>query len=215
MARPRFSTLIAVSAAGALGVGASLLGYHLIRADVTESVYRQRLEDVAQHYEALREQYNEAVRRTAVTELLVHDGHLSVRLRNAEGIIREIPTDFDPRNEIYVDYAIVDGRLWIRRVFDALTPPSKGLIIDPRLANLDWDDEGATFGKAVYRSLSDGRWVVTVSGDGSLGLRMAGEEPADLASPVRIGTYEEIDAELREDIANIGPTDVWREFWGD
>lgn len=215
MARPRLTTLLATSAAGALGVGAALLGYHLIRAEVTESVYRQRLEDVASQYESLREQYNDAVRRTAVTELLVHDGHLSVRIRNAAGVIKEIPTDFDPRNEIYVDYAIVDGRLWIRRVFDALTPPSKGLIIDPELAEIDWEGERATFGKAVYRSLGDGRWVVTASGDGSLGLMLAGDEPTVLSAPVPIGSFEEIHSELRDEIANIGPSDVWREFWGD
>ncbi len=215
MSRPRFSTMLAFTAAGALGVGASLLGYHLIRADLAEGVYRQRLEDIAGRYENLREQYNEAVRRTAVTELLVRDGKLSVRICNAAGVVHEIPTDYDPAGEIYVDYAIVDGRLWIRRVFDAQTPPSHGLLVDPVLANVDWDGGGATFGKAVYRSLSEGRWVVSVSGDGSLDLRQAGDEPAVLAPPPRLGSFDEIDSELRRKLDDIGPGDVWSEFWGD
>lgn len=215
MARPRLSRIFTTSAVAALGTGAALLGYHLIRADLSESVYRQRLEEIARQYESLRDRYNEAVRRTAVTELLVRDGRLSVRIRNAAGVIREIPTDFDPRNEIYVDYAIVDGRLWIRRVFDALTPPSRGVIIDPELAQIEWDGERATFGKAVYRSLGEGRWVVTASGDGSLGLMLAGDEPTVLSPPVAIGRFEEIDAELRGRIAEIGPYDIWRQLWGD
>ncbi|MCL4221108.1 MAG: hypothetical protein KJZ65_07035 [Phycisphaerales bacterium] len=214
MARPRFSTMLAFTAAGALGVGASLLGYHLIRADVAESVYRQRLEDIAGRYESLREQYNEAVRRTAVTELLVRDGRLSVRICNAAGVVKEIPTDFNPAGEIYVDYAIVDGRLWIRRVFDAQTPPARGLLVDPSLANIDWDGGSATFGKAVYRSLGEGRWVVSASGDGSLELRQAGKEPAVLSPPPRLGTFDEIDSELRRRLDDIGPGDVWKQFWG-
>lgn len=214
MARPRFSTMLAFTAAGALGVGASLLGYHLIRADVAEGVYRQRLQDIAGRYENLREQYNEAVRRTAVTELLVRDGRLSVRICNAAGVVHEIPTDFNPSGEIYVDYAIVDGRLWIRRVFDAQTPPARGLLVDPALADINWDGGGATFGKAVYRSLGEGRWVVSVSGDGSLELRQAGNEPAVLSPPPRLGTFDEIDSELRRRLHDIGPGDVWKQFWG-
>lgn len=214
MARLRFSTMLAFTAAGALGVGSSLLGYHLIRADVAEGVYRQRLEDIAGRYESLRGQYNEAVRRTAVTELLVREGRLSVRICNAGGVVKEIPTEFNPAGEIYVDYAIVDGRLWIRRVFDAQTPPARGLLVDPSLANIDWDGASATFGKAVYRSLGEGRWVVSVSGDGSLDLRQAGHEPAVLSPPPRLGTFDEIDSELRRRLDDIGPGDVWKQFWG-
>lgn len=215
MPRPQVTTLLALTAAVGLGVGATLMGYHLVRANLTETVYRERLEDVASRYESLRGQYNSAVRRTAVTELVVKDNELTVRIRNAAGVIRDIPTDYDPRNEIYVDYAIVDGRLWIRRVFDALTPPSRGLVIDPELAGIEWDDERATFGKAVYRSLGEGRWVVSASGDGSLGLRHAGDEDIDLVEPPRLGTYSELESELNDEIANIGPADIWRELWND
>jgi len=216
MPRPRLTTILTLSAATMLGAGTALLGYHLIRANITESVYRARLEDVAERYESLREQYNAAVRRTAVTELVVTDNRLTVRIRNAAGTIRDIPTEYDPRREIYVDYVIVDGRLWIRRVFDALTPPSSALVIDPALAGVDWSGDRATFGKAVYRALGEGRWVVTASGDGSLGLRLADEnESVLLVEPPHLGTFKEMDSELRDEIANIGPADIWRELWHD
>jgi hypothetical protein len=203
-----------LGAVGLLGSGALLLGYQLVRADLAEAVYRERLEGLASEYETLRGRYNDAVRRTAVTELVVEQGTLLVRVRNAQGVIEDIETPYDPGREIFVDYAIVDGRLWIRRVFDALTPPSKGLLIDPSLADVDWDEEGATFGKAVYRSLTEGRWVVTVSGDGSLGLMQAGLEPVRLSAPVALGSFEEMDAELRGRIAEIGMGDIWRQLWG-
>ena len=48
-------------------------------------VYRERLAAVASDYEELRGRFNEAVRRTAVTELVVENGALSVAIRNAGG----------------------------------------------------------------------------------------------------------------------------------
>lgn len=215
MPRPKVTTLLSLTAAAGFGIAAALLAYHLTRAGITESVYRDRLEDIASRYESLRDQYNDAVRRTTITELIVTDNRLSVRIRDASGIIREIPTRYDPRNEIYVDYAIIDGRLWIRRVFDALTPPAEGTIIDPQLAGITWDGDRATFGKAVYRSLDEGRWVVAVSGDGSLGLGPALGPVNTLAMPPALGTFDEMNQQLKDDIANIGPSDIWREFWKD
>jgi len=215
MPRPRVTTVLALTAAAGFGIGAATLAYFMVRANITESVYRQRLEEVAARYENLRTQYNDAVRRTAVTELVVADGHLSVRIRNAAGIIEDIPTDYDPHSEIFVDYAIVDGRLWIRRVFDALTPPSRGLLIEPELVGIDWDDDNADFGKAVYRSLGEGRWVITASGDGSLALRPAEDDPVNLEAPPTLGTYEEMNEQLEGEIANISPADIWHALWND
>ena len=112
-----------VSAALLVSGMAGVFGYRYLRADVEAEVYRDRLRALAEEYESLRGTYNEAVRRTAVTELLVHDGRLRVRVRSVAGVLREIETPFDPRQEVYVDYVVMDGRLWIRRVFDAWTPP--------------------------------------------------------------------------------------------
>jgi hypothetical protein len=209
-------------------VGVGAIGYRFFRADVAARVYRERLAQLARDYESLRATYNEAVRRTAVTELVVRGSTLSVRIRSDLGVIEEIHTPFDPRREVYVDYAVIDGRLWIRRVFDDRTAPGVGLLIDPRLASIDWDEgsdgaaeragagttgagEGPLYGKAIYRSLGEGRWVVSVTGDGSLGLARAGDaDDVILASAPRIRDYEQMRAELDARIEAIGMGEVWR-----
>jgi hypothetical protein len=195
-----------------------------MRADVVASIYKQRLGELAGEYESLRSQYNEAVRRTAVTELVVNEGTLCVRVRTVAGVVETFETPFDPRGEIYCDYVVRDGRVFIRRVFDDRTPPSAGVVIDPKLAEIDWStmaphDEQAV-GKAVYRSLSDGRWVVTVTGDGALGLRRIGDADGALADdlglehapPIR--RFEEIEARVRAEAESIGWREVWRALVG-
>jgi len=172
------------------------LSYHYLTARSEGEVYREKLEDAQKQvaslshafeqlrftHEQLRATYNEAVAKTAVTELVVEDGTLCVNIRTAEGVDRSIPTPFDPRKEIYVDYVVLDGRLWIRRVFDHDTPPGQALVIDPKRGDIDWSDPRLTYGNAVYRSLSEGRWIVTVTGDGSLGL-VKSDKPAPALSP--------------------------------
>lgn len=202
---------------------AALLGYRYVRADVASRIYERRLEELALDYQQLVDVYNEAVRRSAVTELIVKDNTLSVRVRTVEGQTRLIPTSYDPRGEIYVDFVVIDGRLWIRRIFDAKTAPGEGLVIDPAIASIAWNadgslksgDEGAraSVGKAVYRALSEGTWVVSVSGDGSLGLSRLdpGSEPRLVARP-QIKNYEQLRAEATERASRLSATDVWREF---
>jgi len=186
-------------------------GYRLVRSDVEAAVYRSRLEEVARDYGVLRESYNEAIRRTAVTELRVERGVLSVAIRNAVGDVRVIETPYDPSREIYVDYAILDGRLWIRRVFDAATPPEEGLLIDPELADVDWDADPDGYGKAAYRSLAEGRWVVTATGDGSLGLgRRRSGDAAELAPPPPVRTYEPMERAVDQQLGAIEPREAVR-----
>ena len=69
-------------------------------------------------------------------------------------------------------------------------------------------------GKAVYRRLHDGRWIVTVSGDGSLGLAHLdpGEPEPELAPPPPVKSYEQVEAELGARIERIGPAQVLRRF---
>ncbi len=153
--------------------GAGVLGYRYVRADIAAEVYRERLEALSADYAALRDGYNQLAQRTAITELVVENGTLGVRVRSALGVLKEIETPFDPDNEVYVDFVVLDGRVWIRRVFDAKTPPSEAMVIDPGLAWIDWNAPGAAYGKAVYRRLDEGSWVVSVSGAGVLGLAKA------------------------------------------
>ena len=186
-------------------------GYRLLRSDIEASVYRSRLEEVARDYELLRESYNEAIRRTAVTELRVEQGVLSVAIRNALGDVRIIDTPYDPSREIYVDYAILDGRLWIRRIFDATTPPEEGLLVDPNLADVDWSTDPDGYGKAAYRSLAEGRWVVTATGDGSLGLgRRRSGDAAKLAPPPPVHTYEPLERVVDRQLGAIEPREALR-----
>lgn len=202
-----FNRIVTLTVLGLLLAGGLTMGYRSVANKVAADVYRQRLVQMAEQYEELRDTYNDVVRRTAVTELIVHDGQLSVAVRTAEGIEREIPTSLDPSGEIYVDFVIIDGRLWIRRVFDSATPPVNGQVIDPSLVSVDWSDD-ARVGKAVYRSLDEGRWLVTVTGNGSLGLERAESEYTPLSPPPHVSSPEELkDADSR--VSGIGAGDVW------
>src|SRR5690606_19499101 len=109
-----------------LTVAGAMVGYRLVESKITADIYRDRLVTLSEDYETLRRTYNEAVRRTAVTELLVEGDTVCVVIRTAAGVLRKIATPYSPDSEVYVDYVVVDGRLWIRRVFDAHTPPEQG-----------------------------------------------------------------------------------------
>ena len=180
-------TLGLIAALGA----ASLVGWQFVRSQQRAEVYHERLVELKNDYEQLRHLYNEAVTRTAVTELIVHEGKLAVQVRTVEGVQKRVETPYDPAREIYVDYVVVDGRLWIRRVFDARTAPEEALVIDPLWGEVDWSSPAAAHGKAVYRRLEEGRWVVTVTGDGSLGLaRCDGESDYTLTTPPPVRAFE-------------------------
>lgn len=215
MGRPSVVTVlgvVALAAAVMLGLSVTL---RLTRAQVRADVYRAKLEELARDYSALAEQYNTAVRRTAVTELVVADGQLSVRIRDAAGRERVIPTPFDPSDEIYADFVVLDGRLWLRRIFDRRTAPSDALVIDPAVDEVDWDRPGAGVGKTVYRSLAEGVWTVTVTGDGSLGLERAVESRRrPLAHAPEVREFEELVREAEQLQPSVGPLDVLRAMFG-
>lgn len=210
-----------VGLGGATVVGT---GVELVRSRAAAGVYRQRLAELRDDHVALVGRYNDAVRRTAVTELVVRApledpepgsiprDRLSVRVRSVEGVEREIATDFDPDSEIYVDFAIIDGRVLIRRLFDEHTPPSEGLLIDASLGDVDWSDQRATLGKAVYRSLDRGRWTISVNGSGSIDLAWSGEPddpPAALEAVAVVDSFDEIEAEIADVEARIGIGELW------
>lgn len=185
-----------------------LLGFLWVKEEVTSSIYRDKLETLAAEYAALSQHYNEAVRRSAITELEVTEDSLNILIRTADGDVRRIQTPFDPRREIYVDYLVGQGRIWIRRIFDESTPPDEALIIDPVWADVAWDTAPVNYGKAIYRSLQPGIWSIQVSGNGALSLERAPQSRVDLliaAPPVR--TFEEIQLELEAEVQSLGPGD--------
>lgn len=197
-------------------VAAGLFGYSLLRADLAADVYLDRLQTLASDYETLRGTFNEAITKTAVTELVVEEGKLFVHVRNATGDVQVLETPYDPRGEIYVDFVVVNGRLLIRRLFDEKTRPADAMVIDERLADVDWAAEESRLGKAVYRALDDGRWVITVTTNGSLDLARAPEgESFDLVSAPPVREYDQIREEAAHEIEEIGPGDVIRRvFYG-
>ena len=190
------------------------VGYRWASMQVELDIYRERLAGLSNEYESLRAMYNQAVRKTAVTELIVKDGRVSLAIRTIRGVDRVIDTPFDPSQEIYCDYALLDGRLWIRRVYDARTPPSKGLVIDDSLEQVDWNNPAARYGKAVYRSLSEGRWIVTVTGDGSLGLAKSDTNTnVTLAGPPPVRDYDQIDKQIDEEMSRVTVGDVLKRIF--
>ncbi len=195
---------------------ALLYGVQLARTSAEREIYRDRIRAIADQYEELRGLYNDAVRKTAVTELLVDQGRVTVRVRTAEGFVREIETPYDASREIYLDYAVLNGRVWIRRVFDDATAPSEATIIDPKIAQIGWDPDGAEVGKAVYRSLSDGRWVVSVTGNGSMGLVKLPEHAPEVelaAAPAAI-EFEEVDEQIKAELEKVGLGDLLKRATG-
>jgi hypothetical protein len=201
--------ILSVALVGVLAI-AGAAGYRLAVSHVATDVYRDRLSALGKQYDTLRDDYNQAVRKTAVTELLIEDGQLNVIVRSRDGVLETLETPFDPASEIYVDYAVIDGRLWIRRVFNDNTPPREGVTVDPDMVNVNWESVSAAHGKAVYRSLGEGRWRITVTGDGSLGLAKAsdsGTAPALERAP-QLREFEPVEETVDRRLEEIG----WREL---
>lgn len=186
----------------------SVVGMRFAKSDAANQVYQSRLRDLSTDYESLATQYNQAVRQTAITELVVKDRSITVQIRTIEGTAETIETSCDADKEIYVDFALIEGRLWIRRVFDADTPPSQATIINPKLANVDWSADGALVGQAVYRQLDEGRWVVNAAGDGALALtKVPDDQVVNLSPPPTIKAYEEIQSQVDEELDKV----TWRD----
>lgn len=211
MKLPSLTRLWSLSLLTLLTAVAGYLTFRMARSEVAAGLYRAKLQTLAHEYESLRTTYNDAVRKAAVTELVVKGGTLCVAVRDASGERRTIDTPFDPSREIYVDYALIEGRLLIRRVFDERTPPADGLVIDGALAGVDWNAPGASHGKAVYRTLGEGRWVINVTGNGSLGLvRLESDSATELVAAPPVKDFTQAVAEADADVGDIGFTDVLR-----
>jgi hypothetical protein len=179
------------------------------RARLSAAVYARRLEALCADYERLRQDYNRAVSRTAVTELRVSEGAVKVIVRTADGATREFATACRPDREVYADYVVLDGRLWIRRVFDADTAPAAGTLIDPALAGVPWAADESTVGKAVYRKLAEGRWLVTVTGNGSLGLERAPRDAVVQLSPAPpVADFAAVQRDLKQAQASVSWTEL-------
>ncbi len=208
-------TITGFAIIAAVGV-VSVVGLRFAKADAANTVYQTRLRDLSTNYESLRTQYNQAVRQTAITELIVKDRKITVAVRTIEGTAETIETSCNADKEIYVDFALIEGRLWIRRVFDSDTPPSQATIINPKIAEIDWDNESALVGQAVYRHLDEGRWIVNAAGDGALALtKVSEDEIVNLSPPPTIKAYDEIQVQVDQELEKITWRDVFASVLGD
>lgn len=208
-------TLTASAIVAAIGV-VGLVGLRFAKADAANQVYQSRIKDLSGEYQSLANQYNQAVRQTAITELVVKDRAVTVQVRTIEGTQEIIETSCNADKEIYVDFALIEGRLWIRRVFDSDTPPSQATIINPKLADIDWDAQGALVGQAVYRQLDEGRWVVNAAGDGALALtKIPDDQIVSLSPPPTIQAFDEIQVEVDQELDKITWRDVFASVIGD
>jgi len=208
-------TITGFAIIAAVGV-VSIVGLRFAKADAANQVYQSRLRQLSTDYQSLASHYNEAVRQTAITELVVKDRKISVQIRTIEGTDETIETACNADKEIYVDFALIDGRLWIRRVFDADTPPSQATIINPKLAKVNWDNESALVGQAVYRQLDEGRWVVHAGGDGALALtKVDADQLITLSPPPTIKGFDEIQSQVDDEIEKVTWRDVLASVLGD
>lgn len=195
---------------GILTFAISMGGYFWLREGVTSSIYRAKLDALAADYMELTKQYNEAIKRTAVTELEVTEKTVAIIIRTADGEIQKLDTPFNPAREIYVDYVVGNGRIWIRRIFDSFTRPDEAMVIDPVWEDIDWATANLDYGKAVYRALEPGIWAIQVSGNGSLSLEKSElSVRANLEAAPRIRSYDELHAEVQQEVREIGPKDIW------
>lgn len=196
-----------------LTVAIVLGGYFWMREEITSRIYRDKLDALASQYSALADQYNNAIRQSAITELEVTADSVAILIRTADGSVRRIPTPFRPDNELYVDYIVGNGRIWIRRVFDSSTSPGEAMVIDPVWTEVDWQSPEFSYGKAIYRTLQPGIWSIEVNGSGALTLeRVDSSRVAVLQASPEIRTYEEMQIALDTEIRSIGLKDVWNLF---
>lgn len=199
-----------------LGVAlAALAGYHWAKANVAQDIYRDRLTVLQQDYQKLAEQYNQAVTPRPVTELLVEDQTVCVIVRMGDGQVQRFPTQFNAwDNELFVDYALIDGRLLIRRVFDQNTAPGseQAIVIDPDLVEVQWDAPGALHGQAIYRNrMADGRWVISATQNGALGLtQIDDDQEVKLIARPTVKDFAPVDEQAHAAVDSIGVGDVWQ-----
>lgn len=206
----RVTTLLSI----VLLAGAGFLGYQVLRNGVAADVYHDRLVELNDDHHELIEQYNQAVTRTAVTELVVKDGTVCVNVRTADGQVDEHPVDADPAHEIYVDYVVKGNRLLIRRVFDSRSAPDDSGLIDSDLLDLDWSDPTLKHSQAISRRFTDGRWIVTVSGDGALALaKVDSDVTVDLLRAPKIEDFDPVEA-TQQEVKQITPADVFGRYFG-
>ncbi|MEM1211740.1 MAG: hypothetical protein AAGI68_05510 [Planctomycetota bacterium] len=211
MARFRPLATTATLSVFVLATVASVAAYRWVRANVASAVYRDRLVEMHQQYEGLRQQYNQAVRESAITELLVEPDGISVVIRGPDGELQRTATPYKPGDNVQVEYVVLGGRLMIFGVYDRDTPPNEGVRVDPEQRVIDWDSNLEPYTLAIGRKLAEGRWVIKATGNGALGLtRVADDTVVELKPAPTIERFAPVEESVDPEVDQIGPGDVWR-----
>ncbi len=207
-----------VIAIGALAVAATTALFQLTKNQIAADIWRDRTRQLVDENQQLADRYNRAVRYSAVTELLVSEDSIEVVLRTPEGVLKTIPTDFDPSNEIHIDLILRNGRAWFRQVLEEPRRDGKGpLFIDPRLTEIDWTDPEVLQGQRVYHGgLTPGRWVVSVSGHGAMRLTRVDDEDAsyELVHAPEVHDFAEIERDASNKLNEVSHRDVLSRIFG-
>lgn len=205
-------TVLLLGLAAVLSV-AGALSWQWGKAALQRDAYRARLADLEAKHNALVADYNRAVARTAVCEVRQEGGKLKIVVRTADGRSEEIPLPFDPSREVHFDFVCLDNRLQLRRVYDDQTAPKDGVLVESKLAQVDWHGHEDDRGLAIYRPLTEGRYALKVSGTGSLTLeKLEAGEIARLEREPRLRRYDTVEPMKNAD-AEPGIGEVWRGLW--
>lgn len=191
--------------------GVSTAAYFWASERVKSAIYAHQLEQLGAEFSQLQDAYQTLIKETTLTQLEVTDQSIAVLIRGRDGSLQRVHTPFLPQREVYVDYVVSGGRIWIRRIFDSATPPSEAMVLDPVWQSVDWQDPRHRFGQAVYRSLQPGLWEIRVTGNGAMSLAPAQADAANvIAYAPQIESITDWQQSKATERGSIGPREVWQ-----
>lgn len=210
---PRLHRAVLLLLVASVFLALGTLAFQWAKAGVMRDAYRVRLADLELKHNALVSDYNQAVSRTAVCEVRQRGGKLSVVTVTADGCREEIPLAFDPAREIHFDFVCLADRLRLRRVYDDKTAPASGVLIESKLARVDWSKHEGDRGLVLYRTVEEGIYALKVSGTGSLTLEPVQQSVADqLVREPELRRHEPVEKIENAD-AEAGLGEILRGLW--
>lgn len=190
--RPGGAKLVIFLAGAGLAL-AAVAGWEIYRRDNAVQAAEARAASLARQLAEVREERQRLLARTGITLIEVDDDMVRLLVARADGSLQVIPTPYSPDGEIFVDYVVHQGRVLIRRVFDESTSPREAVVVDPALVEINWEAlDPRSHGRTVYRQLAPGRWMISISGAGALGLeRLDDTAPTPFIQPSQIPPGED------------------------
>lgn len=231
----KLQSFLIIALIGLLMYGA----YRIARTHVAEDVYRARLIEQNEQLKQLRDQYvnlrkgygdmrdnyNSAVKKTAVTELVVYeDSSVCVAFIASDGTEKTVPTPFKMGSEVFCDFIVTDGQTFFRRIYDEHTAPKDAMVIDVQKQAFSFGSDEEWKGQVAYAKLNEpGRWTVTLTQGGALAIakKPEGTPTTILRQPPPVKDFPTIDkeypdapAEVQKRVEDIGADEVFRSLFG-